>query len=215
MSTQTSRSNVQQLQEELKQTADNAVNFARNTAGNVQSDIKGVAGDARDAVQKIFRAGLGALVVAEEEGSKLFKQLVSRGEKVGVPDLRLGALKDEIGERAEKVTDAVKGRADDARFMAGEAVGKVEDRLQEAVAVVMKRIGVPTREEVADLTASVERLTAHVERLKAEKAAAPALAMETVGGGWYEIRVGAVVVEKVQGRDEAEAAMARLQAQQN
>jgi hypothetical protein len=78
----------------------------------------------------------------------------------------------------------------------------------------MKRIGVPTREEVADLTASVERLTAHIERMKAEKAAAPALKMEGVGGGWYEIRVGDVVVEKVQGREDGEAALARLQAQQ-
>jgi hypothetical protein len=70
---------------------------------------------------------------------------------------------------------------------------------------------------VAELTASVERLTQHIERLKAERAAVvkPALAMEAVGGGWYELKVGDVVVEKVQGRDEAEAALARLQAQQH
>ncbi len=214
MNAPTTRTNVQQLQEELKQTADNAVNLARNTASNVQSDIRNVAGDARDTVQRIFRAGLGALVIAEEEGSKLFKQLVSRGEKVDVPDLRIGALRTQIGDGAERVTEAVKGRADDAKFMAGEAAGKVEDRLQEAVAAVMKRLGVPTREEVADLTASVERLTTRIERLKAEKAVAPAPGIEAVGGGWYEIRVGSVVVEKVQGRDEAEAALARLQAQQ-
>ena len=77
---------------------------------------------------------------------------------------------------------------------------------------------VPTRDEVSELTASVERLTQHIERLKAERAATPpasALSMEAVGGGWYELKVGTVVVEKVQGREEAEATLAKLQAQQN
>jgi len=93
----------------------------------------------------------------------------------------------------------------------------VEDRLQDAVAVVMKRIGVPTRDEVAELTASVERLTQHIERLKAERAVAakPALAVESVGGGWYEVKVGDVVVDKVQGREDADAALVKLQAQQD
>jgi poly(hydroxyalkanoate) granule-associated protein len=207
-------SNVQQLREELKQTADSAVTFARKTASNVQADAKTAAEDVRYTVQRIFRAGLGAFAMAEEEGSKLFNQLVSRGEKVNVPELKLGAIRTQIEDGADRVTTSVKERAEDARFAAGEAAGKVEDRLQDAVATVMRRLGVPSREEVADLTASVERLTKHVERLKAEKAEAQSLAIESVGGGWYEIRVGTVVVEKVQGREEAEAALTRLQAQQ-
>jgi poly(hydroxyalkanoate) granule-associated protein len=207
-------SNVQQLRDELKQTADSAVTFARKAASNVQSDVKTASEDVRHTVQRIFRAGLGAFAMAEEEGSKLFNQLVSRGEKVNVPELKLGSIRTQIEEGADRVTSSVKERADDARFAAGEAAGKVEDRLQDVVATVMRRLGVPTREEVADLTASVERLTNHIERLKAEKAEAQSLRIESVGGGWYEIRVGTVVVEKVQGRDEADATLARLQAQQ-
>ena len=38
--------------------------------------------------------------------------------------------------------------------------------------------------------------------------------MESVGGGWYEIRVGAVVIEKVQGKEDAEAALVRIQTAQ-
>src|SRR5690606_25496218 len=120
---------------------------------------------------------------------------------------------------------------------AGETAATIEDRVQDAVATVMKRIGVPTRSEIAELTASVERLTSHVEALNAEKttadkaakaevaaakaevravkteAARPAaVTMEAVGGGWYEIAVSGVVVEKVQGKEDAEAAVARLQA---
>jgi poly(hydroxyalkanoate) granule-associated protein len=207
-------SNVQQLREELTQTADSAITFARKTAANVQSDAKTAAEDVRHTVQRIFRAGLGAFAMAEEEGSRLFNQLVSRGEKVNVPELKLGSIRTQIEDGADRVTASVKERAEDARFAAGEAAGKVEDRMQDAVATVMRRLGVPSREEVADLTASVERLTKLVERLKAEKSDAKSLNLEAVGGGWYEIRVGAVVIEKVQGREEAEAALARLQAQQ-
>lgn len=218
MSTETApRTNVRQLQEELKQTADTVVTAARNTATSAQTQIKDAAGDARDAVQRVFLAGLGALVTAEEEGSKLFKRLARRGEKVELRGFSLADLRVRLGDGADEVAGAVKERADDALYIAGEAAGKVEDRLQDAVAAVMKRIGVPTREEVADLTASVERLTAHIDRLKAERAVAqkPALGMESVGGGWYEVKVGEVVVEKVQGREAAEASLVRLQEQQH
>ncbi|HLA63264.1 MAG TPA: phasin family protein [Rhodothermales bacterium] len=211
------KSNVQQLQEELKQTADNAFTLAKTTASNVGTDLKGVAGDVRDLAQQVFNAGLGAFVTAEEEGSKLFKKLVKKGEKVEIKGIGVDKLRAQLGEGADKVADAVKGRAEDAKYMAGEAADKVEDRLQDAVAVVMKRIGVPTRDEVAELTASVERLTQHIERLKAERAVAakPALAVESVGGGWYEVKVGDVVVDKVQGREDADAALVKLQAQQD
>jgi poly(hydroxyalkanoate) granule-associated protein len=212
--------NVETLQEELKQTAGNAVTLARNTAESVQQDLMGAAGDVRDAVSKIFLAGLGALVMAEEEGSKLFKKLVRKGEKIDLKGLGtepLRRVRAQLDAQTGRASEAVKGRVEDARYFAGEAVGKAEDRLQDAVAAVIKRVGVPTRDEVAELTASVERLTQHIERLKEERAVAakPALNVEAVGGGWYEIRVGDVVVEKVQGRDEAEAALARLAAQQN
>ncbi len=38
--------------------------------------------------------------------------------------------------------------------------------------------------------------------------------MEAVGGGWYEIRVGGVMIEKVQGKEEAEKALVRVQTAQ-
>ena len=38
--------------------------------------------------------------------------------------------------------------------------------------------------------------------------------MEAVGGGWYEIKVGDEVVEKVQGKEDAQAAFERISAQQ-
>ena len=248
MATQT-----QELKKELKKTTDNARKTVKDTVETAQKEIAGTAGDVKDAAQKVFLAGLGAFAVAEEEGSKLFTKLVKRGRKVELPGLgadRVKKISKQLATAADDAQDAVKSRVESATEAAGETAATIEDRVQDAVAVVMKRIGVPTRTEIAELTASVERLTRHVEALKVEKTTAvkaakaeaaaakadaqaevaavqadarakvraakaeatkpAALAMEAVGGGWYEIAVSGVVVEKVQGKDDADAAVARL-----
>ena len=206
------------FQKEIKQTADEAVTLARTTADSVQKTVGDVTTDVKETTEKVFLAGLGALALAEEESSKLFKKLVKKGEKVdfkvGAPQLK--QLRAQLESGVEKATDAVKGRAKDATYMASEATDKVEDNVQDAVATVMKRLGVPTREEISELTASVERLTKHIDTLKKERAAQPEVSftMEAVGGGWYELKVDGIVVDKVQGKEEAETALTRLAAQQ-
>ncbi|MAQ92009.1 hypothetical protein B1759_11540 [Rubrivirga sp. SAORIC476] len=204
------------LRKELQKTADDAVATAKTTVESVQRDLTEAAGDVQDAVQKVFLAGLGALALAEEEGSKTFNKLVKRGKKVELPGLgmdRVRAIREQIGGEAEKATDAVKDRVQDAKYVAGETADKAETQLSDAVSGVMKRLGVPTRTEISELTASVERLTSQIERLKEERTAPADLILEAVGGGWYEIRIGDVVVEKVQGKEEAEKAFARVQEQ--
>ena len=204
------------LRKELQKTADDAVATAKTTVESVQRDLTEAAGDVQDAVQKVFLAGLGALALAEEEGSKTFNKLVKRGKKVELPGLgmdRVRAIREQIGGEAEKATDAVKDRVQDAKYVAGETADKAETQLSDAVSGVMTRLGVPTRTEISELTASVERLTSQIERLKEERTAPADLILEAVGGGWYEIRIGDVVVEKVQGKEEAEKAFARVQEQ--
>lgn len=198
------------LERDLKKTADDAVKLAKDTADTAKQTVTGAAADVRDNAHRVFLAGLGAFVLAEEEGSRLFDKLVKKGRKVELPNLR---------RRMDESADAVMDRAKDARYMAGEAADKAEDRLQDTVAGVMKRLGVPTNDEVAELTASVERLNKKLDALKkerkaerAERAAQPEVSftVEAVGGGWYELKLNGVVVEKVQGKEEAETALARL-----
>lgn len=205
---------TQDLRQELKKTADTAVTTAKTTVETVQRDLSDAAGDVRDAAQKVFLAGLGALVMAEEEGSKTFKKLVKKGQKVQLPGLgmeRVQAIRAQIGGEADKAKEAVETRVKDARYVATTQADKAEDKVAETVTAVMQRLGVPTRQEISELTASVERLTANIERLKAERTHSTELSMASVGGGWYEIRLGDVVVEKVQGKEEAEAALVRVQ----
>lgn len=99
----------------------------------------------KDSAHRIWLAGLGALSAAEEEGSKVFNNLVERGR-----DLESKG-KEQVGEakkKAEKTWDTVSG--------------KFDETLTEA----LHRLGVPTRDEIRSLTEKIEALTAKVESLK-------------------------------------------------
>lgn len=127
----------------------------------LQADLKASAG-------KIWLAGLGALQTAEEEGSKLFRSLVEKGE----------AYESRGRKRVEDVKDDLEKAVGEARERATGAVDKVEERIDDAVTGALKRFGVPSRDEIATLTKRVEELTRVVENIKGEPAkkaaAAPA-----------------------------------------
>lgn len=111
--------------------------------------------------EKVWMAGLGALATAEEEGGKLFRGLVKKGETYEKKGLA----------QFEKLKAKVEGAAESAKDRAGEAWGKVEDRVEDVedrlddrVAVVLRKIGVPSKNEISTLTRRVEELTLLVEK---------------------------------------------------
>lgn len=105
--------------------------------------------DLRESAHKIWLAGLGALATAEEQGEKLFRHLVEKGENLE-------------SQGREGVKEA-KGRVESAW-------GDVEGKLDEAVAGVLHRLGVPTRDEIQTLTERIEELNAKVQELATKKA---------------------------------------------
>jgi len=130
--------------------------------------------EVRESAHKIWLAGLGALAVAEQEGSKLFSELVQQGEryeeqtKQRTRDAVEGAqgVASDAAERARKV-------ADSARQAAQELWGKAGTGVDESVARVLQKVGVPTRDEIAALSRRVEELTRAVERLRGTESASP------------------------------------------
>ncbi len=118
--------------------------MTKDTAKNVQDEIK-------DSAHKIWLAGLGALAAAGEEGDKLFRRLVEKGETV------------------EK---SGKQQVDVAKEKLGAVWSEVESKLDDSVSNVLHRMGVPTRDEIGKLTRRVEDLAAKVEKLAAKKAPA-------------------------------------------
>jgi poly(hydroxyalkanoate) granule-associated protein len=116
---------------------------------NLQDELK-------DSAHRIWLAGLGALAVAEEEGGKLFSRLVDRGREV---ESRGKVEVDKAVGKAKTTVDKAKSKAGDA----WEGVGsKVDDALTGA----LHRIGVPTRDEIHNLTRRIEELNSKVEQLK-------------------------------------------------
>lgn len=107
----------------------------------------------RESAHKIWLAGLGALSVAEQEGGKLFRTLVERGEKYQSP----------LAKPVASASKSVRGTVDKARSQAGKTFGEIESAVDEQVGSVLHRLGVPTRGEVAKLTRRVEELTRVVQ----------------------------------------------------
>jgi poly(hydroxyalkanoate) granule-associated protein len=118
---------------------------------------KGVDKELRDSAQKIWLAGLGALAVAEQEGSKMFNRLVDRG-------------RDWEEQGKEKAQARVKEGVESAKSRFEKAVDEVEEKVDQKVTEAMKRLGVPGRDEIRDLTSKVEELNAKIEALHGKPA---------------------------------------------
>jgi len=116
-----------------------------DTTNTVHEEIK-------QSAHKIWLAGLGALAAAEEEGTKIFNTLVERGE----------VYESRGKEEIAKVKDKVEG----AFGKAETSWDKLGDAFDEKVAGAVKRLGVPSGDEITKLTKRVEELTLKVDQLK-------------------------------------------------
>jgi poly(hydroxyalkanoate) granule-associated protein len=106
---------------------------------------------------QIWLAGLGAVAMAEQEGGKLFKGLVEKGQ----------GLEQRGKERVEKAKGAVNGVKTVAESY-WETFGRTVD---EQMTAVLHRIGVPTKDEIENLTKKVDDLTTTIEKLRRSEAA--------------------------------------------
>jgi poly(hydroxyalkanoate) granule-associated protein len=101
--------------------------------------------DLMESAHRIWLAGLGALAAAEEEGSKVFGRLVERGK--------------DVESRSKQQVQDVKSKAESAW-------SGVSDKVDEKVTAALHRLGVPTRDEISELSRKVEELNRKVEQLR-------------------------------------------------
>ncbi len=117
----------------------------------------------KDSAQQIWLAGLGAFAKAQEEGSKMFEALVKDG--VGMQTKSQAMAEEKLAEAASKMSSLAQG-------MTERATGqwdKLETIFEDRVAKALQRLGVPSAQDVAALTARVEELTRLVETLVAQQ----------------------------------------------
>lgn len=203
---------------------------------NTKDKSTAAAQELQESAQRIFLAGLGALSKAEEEGSKFFKRLVERGEAYDGPGADQARL---IREQLESSLEALRRRttevqqeadktAKKARKVVDEQVSRarqgldsllegLEARIEQAVTATLHGLGVPTRDEFEELQKSLNQLARQLDAARRERqvaeASTPDIEARAAGGGWYEIRVHGLVVDKVQGEEAAAARVEELRAQ--
>jgi poly(hydroxyalkanoate) granule-associated protein len=111
-----------------------------------------------ESAQQIWLAGVGAFSRAQAEGTKLFEGLVKEG--MGLEQ----TMRKFAGGRAEVVRDVVENRVGQARERATDTWDKLEKVFEDRVQRALVKLGVPSREDLNDLSARVETLTDELRR---------------------------------------------------
>ena len=115
-----------------------------------------MAANIRESANRIWLAGLGAFAKTQEEGEKLFQTLVKEGETV----------EKRAKETAEARFEEAKGKVLEFRGKANQQIDRLEEMFQERVAQVLNRLGVPSQEDIQELTRRVEALNESILALK-------------------------------------------------
>jgi len=118
--------------------------------------------------QQIWLAGMGAFHRAQGEGSKLFEALVSEGMNIEQSTRKLAT------SRVDAVRDAVEDRVGVARERAVDTWDRLEKVFEDRVQRALNRLGVPSREDLAELNQRVQELNAELRKLAKPSAKAGA-----------------------------------------
>lgn len=126
----------------------------------------------RDFARQIWLAGLGAFAKTQDEGGKFFETLVQEGQAV---DVRMKKTVDEKIEPMKSGVETMKGKVEEIRERATGAWNKLEEVFQARVARALRRLGVPSRDDIQQLFEQVDLLSRNIQELT-EAAAAEAKA---------------------------------------
>ena len=109
--------------------------------------------------RKVWLAGLGAFALAEEGGSRLFAALVEEGEKVEAH------TRQATQGKVEAVKNQWENTVEDLRDRATDTFDGVEQLLEDRMARVLLRLGVPTSEDVQELIERIEDINTTIKAL--------------------------------------------------
>lgn len=111
-----------------------------------QKDIREFA---KESAHKLVLAGLGAVSLASEKGRRFFEDLIQKGRDVEAKS------KESAESKQDKMAEIKK---------MAETYGKTfESTMDEKLKKVIDKIGIPTKQDISNLTRRVETLMANVE----------------------------------------------------
>lgn len=143
--------------------------------GSAQEQAERLSKTLSESAQQIWLAGVGAFGRAQAEGTKLFEGLVKEGLNLEQTARKF------TGGQAGVLRDAVESKVGQARERASDTWDRLEKVFEERVQRALVKLGVPGRDDLADLSERVESLTRELRRQgssapAARKTAAPAKA---------------------------------------
>lgn len=139
---------------------------SKRTTASAKSTVANVI----DTGHHIWLAGLGALVRAQREGSKLFDTLVEEGtsaeqhQRANAPHLIKNAWQS-LRETVDERTAAVRSKA-------GDTIENLEATFQARVQKALQQLGMPTSQEIDALSRKIDELNRSVQALMHNKTTA-------------------------------------------
>lgn len=108
--------------------------------------------------QQIWLAGIGALARAQTESTKLFEGLVKEGLTIEQSAMKFADT------QAHVIRNAVESGVDTAAARAAGTWDQLESAVEGGVRRALVRLGVPDRDELAELSRRVESLSAELRK---------------------------------------------------
>lgn len=112
-----------------------------------------------DTSHQVWLAGLGTVAWTRNEGAKVFETLVKEGEKAQGETRKV--LKESAAQAGKQVART--------RAEAGKRLNRLERLVQSGVEGVLHRLGVPSAQDVRELSDRVNKLNKSMTALAAEK----------------------------------------------
>jgi len=132
---------------------------AAHPSADLQAKAEQMSRSIVDSAQQIWMAGVGAFTRAQGEGSKLFEALVKEGMTIEKSTRQLATGK------VDAVRDAVEDRVGVVRERAVDTWDRLEKVFEDRVQRALNRLGVPSREDLSDLSGRVNELNAELRKL--------------------------------------------------
>lgn len=133
---------------------------------NLQAQAEQLSKRLGESAQQVWLAGVGAFGRAQAEGTKLFETLVKEGLSLEQTTRKLA------GGRVDAVRDAVESTVGQARERASDTWDRLEKVFEDRVQRALRRLEVPSREDLGALLDRVDALNAELRRLGGSPAAA-------------------------------------------
>src|SRR3546814_7627395 len=134
----------------FKKTAKKKAAGSRASADDLQAQAEKLSKTLSESAQQIWLAGVGAFGRAQAEGTKLFEGLVKEGLNLEQTARRFA------DNRTHVVRDVVENRVDQARERATDTWDRLEKVFEDRVQRALTKLGVPGRDDLADLSRSEE-----------------------------------------------------------